>query len=75
MSQPPSFEHDVKGLFREKDRESMLRHFDLWSFGDVTAHADAILGAVRSGRMPCDGAWPAESVDLLAQWVDGGKAP
>lgn len=53
----------------------MLRHFDLWSFDDVSAHADAILGIVRSGRMPCDGAWPTESVDLFRQWVDGGKAP
>jgi hypothetical protein len=69
----PSFERDVKTLFRPKDRESMLRHFDLWSFEDVSAHADAILGTVRAGRMPCDGAWPKESVDLFQRWVDGGK--
>ena len=75
MNQPLSFEHDVKRLFRRKDRKSMLRHFDLWSYDDVSAHADAILGIVRSGRMPCDCAWPTESVDLFRQWADGGKAP
>jgi hypothetical protein len=75
VNQPLSFEHHVKGLFRRKDRQSMLRHFDLWSFGDVSAHADAILGIVRAGRMPCDGAWPRESVDIFQQWADGGKAP
>ncbi len=40
----------------------MLKAFDLWSFTDVVAHEDAILEQVRSGHMPCDGAWPAEKV-------------
>jgi hypothetical protein len=58
----PSFEHDVRPLFREKDRDSMLKAFDLWSHGDVQAHQDAILQRLRDGTMPCDGAWPAEDV-------------
>ena len=29
----PSFERDVHPLFREKDRDSMLKAFDLWSVG------------------------------------------
>jgi hypothetical protein len=69
---PPSFEHDVKPLFRESDRAAMLGVFDLWSFADVKANAGSILGAVSAGSMPCDGRWPSERVDLLRRWVDGG---
>jgi hypothetical protein len=29
---------------------------------------------LRSGKMPCDGAWPASQVDKLQQWIDDGKA-
>ena len=74
MSEPtaPTFESDVKPLFRESDRNAMIAAFDLWSFDDVKANADAIVGAVRSGKMPCDAAWPQERVELLQHWVDGG---
>jgi hypothetical protein len=47
--------------------------FDLWSHDDVSEHADAILERVRAGTMPCDGAWPADKVEVLARWVAGGK--
>jgi hypothetical protein len=70
---PPTFEIDIKPLFRERDRSSMLSAFDLWSFDDVNANADKILAAVRSGSMPCDTQWPDEQVDLLQSWVDSGK--
>lgn len=70
-----SFATDIKPLFRQKDQQSMSSHFDLWSFADVSAHADAILGRLRSGNMPCDGAWPSARVDLFQQWIDGGKQP
>jgi hypothetical protein len=70
----PTFESDIKPLFRESDREAMIAAFDLWSFDDVKANADAILGAVRSGSMPCDMQWPEEHVDRLQRWVDGGAA-
>jgi hypothetical protein len=53
-----SFERDIKPLFRAKDRDSMLQAFDLFDYENVVEHADAIVGALRSGRMPCDGAWP-----------------
>jgi hypothetical protein len=72
--QPVSFETDVKPLFRELDHRSMQSHFDLWSYEDVSEHADAILSTLKAGRMPCDGAWPQAQVDLFEQWVDGGKA-
>jgi hypothetical protein len=69
----PSFEHDIKPLFRESDRSAMLSAFDLWSGEDVTSNADRILAAVDAGSMPCDGEWPAERVDLLRRWIDSGK--
>src|SRR5260370_10266461 len=46
----PTFEAHIKSLFRERDRVAMLDFFDLWSFDDVKANADAILAAVRTAR-------------------------
>jgi hypothetical protein len=51
----------------------MLAAFDLWSYDDVSTHADAILRAVATGAMPCDTAWPQEQVDLVRRWVEAGK--
>src|SRR6266513_995142 len=70
--QPISFAQDIKPLFREGDRESMSAAFDLWSYDDVVQNSDAILGKLRDGTMPCDGAWPEEQVDLFQRWVDAG---
>ena len=70
--QPISFAQDIKPLFREGDRESMSSAFDLWSYDDVVQNSDAILGRLRDGTMPCDGAWPEEQVDLFQRWVDAG---
>jgi hypothetical protein len=47
--------------------------FDLWSLDDVSTHADAILGRLEAGTMPCDGAWPAEQVAVFRRWIDAGK--
>ena len=74
-SRPLSFERDIKPLFRDKDRSSMLKAFDLWSFTDVAARQDSILEQVRSGHMPCDGAWPAEKVSMFADWISQGSQP
>jgi hypothetical protein len=71
----PSFEHDVRPMFRERDRDSMLKAFDLWSYSDVRAHQDAILQRLGDGTMPCDGAWPPEHVALFQRWIAGGSAP
>lgn len=70
---PVSFETDIKPLFRARDRDSMTFAFDLWSHADVSSNAEAILGQLRAGSMPCDGAWPGTQVDLFARWVDVGK--
>lgn len=67
-----SYEADVKPLFRESDRRSMLSHFDLWSYDDVSEHADAILASLDAGKMPCDGSWPADRVDVFRRWLAQG---
>jgi hypothetical protein len=67
-----SFDRDIKPLFRSKDRDAMLRAFDLFDYDDVVENADAIVGSLRSGQMPCDDAWPAEQVATLQQWIDQG---
>ena len=69
------YETDIKPLFRELDRSSMLDHFDLWNYDDVVSNQDAILGHLVSGDMPCDGAWPQSDVDLLRRWVAEGSHP
>jgi hypothetical protein len=68
-----SFEQDIKPLFRDKDRDSMMQAFDLFDYADVVDNADAIVGSLRSGQMPCDGAWPDADVDKVQQWIDAGK--
>ena len=67
-----SFETDIRPLFREKDRNSMLGMFDLWSAEDVRRHAERIYGVVAHGSMPCDGVWPEDSTLLLRRWIDEG---
>jgi len=71
-----SFVSDIRPLFRAKDVESMKQKgFDLSNYDDVSPRADAILGRLRSGTMPCDGAWPADQVELFAKWIADGKQP
>ena len=70
--EPLSFETHVKPLFNERDRESMEFAFDLWSYDDVSANANAILARLAAGTMPCDGAWPQSQVDLFRRWTEGG---
>lgn len=69
------FASQIKPLFRTKDRQSMLRHFDLGSYEDVSAHADRILQRLSAGTMPCDGAWPPQQIQVFERWVRGGKLP
>jgi acyl-CoA synthetase (AMP-forming)/AMP-acid ligase II len=67
-----TFTTDIKPLFRERDRAAMKRAFDLWSYDDVRAHAEAIATHLRDGTMPCDGPWPAERVALFVRWLSEG---
>jgi len=73
--EPVSFAAHVKPLFREHDRKSMTFAFDLWSQADVQAHAAGILERLRSGTMPCDGAWPAEKIEVFQRWTESGFQP
>jgi hypothetical protein len=68
-----SFEKDIKPLFREMDRDEMDFVFDLWSYQDVSTHADNILDRIEDGSMPCDEEWPPEKIDLFRRWIDEGK--
>ena len=67
-----SFERDTKPMFRQKDRDAMLQAFDLFDYDDVVENARKIARTLRSGQMPCDGAWSGEQVDKLQQWIDAG---
>jgi hypothetical protein len=70
--EPLGFEQHIKPLFREGDRQSMKQAFDLWSYDDVVRNSNAILARLRDGTMPCDGAWPDETVALFQSWVEAG---
>ena len=59
-----SFESHIKALFRAEDHNSMRWAFDLWNVDDVRQHAPAILARLHIWAMPCDGAWPANRVDV-----------
>lgn len=72
MNGEPSFERDIKPLFRETDREEMNFAFDLWDYEDVKENADGILERVASGDMPCDGPWPQDKVALFRRWTEAG---
>lgn len=73
--QSTSFAKDIRPLFRAKDINAMKKAFDLSDYEDVRSHADAILGKVSAGSMPCDGAWPQDQVDLFRRWVEEGLKP
>ena len=74
IGEPISFDQHIKPLFREKDRESMISKFDLWSHDDVARLSDAILARLRDGTMPCDGAWADERIALFQDWISAGKS-
>ncbi|HEY2303510.1 MAG TPA: CDGSH iron-sulfur domain-containing protein, partial [Acidimicrobiales bacterium] len=71
-AEPVGFEEHIKGLFRQRDRQSMRFAFDLWEHGDVSANATAILERLRNGSMPCDGPWAQEKIEVFQRWVDAG---
>ncbi len=61
------------------DQDHMLNQvgmFDLWSYDDVKANADAILGAVIDGSMPPpdsgEARWLQSQIDKFKQWMDDG---
>ena len=71
--QPVSFDQHIKPLFRPTDRQLMAFAFDLWDIEDVRSNADAILGRLEEGTMPCDGGWSSDKVELFDRWIATGK--
>ena len=68
----PSFETDVRPLFRDEDRDAMEYVFDLHSYEDVRTNAEIIHERLADGSMPCDEEWPEERVAILRSWIDAG---
>jgi hypothetical protein len=66
------FERDICPLFRPRDVESMSFAFDLESYADVQANAEAIYSRLASGSMPCDARWPDEHIQRFREWIDAG---
>jgi hypothetical protein len=70
-----TYEQNIRRLFRDRDIQSMSFAFDLSSYDDVRANAEAIYEKLAAGSMPCDGPWPAEDVERFRTWIDNGSPP
>ena len=77
----PSFETDIKPLFRQIDRDHMndpnqvgALAFDLWDYDAVKTNADAILQTVTDGSMPPppDTPWTQDMINTFQAWIDAG---
>jgi hypothetical protein len=68
----PSFERDIRPLFRQRDIGSMSFAFDLASYDDVREHAEDIYSRLADGTMPCDAPWPNGDVARFRRWLDDG---
>jgi hypothetical protein len=55
VAEQVSYERDIRPLFRDRDVNSMSFAFDLASYDDVRANAQAIYEKLADGSMPCDG--------------------
>jgi Ferritin-like len=75
MGDRVTYEQDIRQLFRDRDIQSMSFAFDLSSYDDVRANAEAIYEKLAAGSMPCDGRWPAEDVERFRTWIDNGSPP
>ena len=75
MPDAPSFERDIRPLFRDEDVDAMDFAFDLASYEDVKENAEDIYDRVEDGTMPCDRAWPVHRVQLFRSWIDAGTPP
>jgi hypothetical protein len=75
MGDRVTYEQDIRQLFRDRDIQSMSFAFDLSSYDDVRANAEAIYEKLAAGSMPCDGRWPAENVERFRTWIDNGSPP
>jgi hypothetical protein len=72
VEQEVTFARNICPLFRDGDIRSMSFAFDLSSYEDVRANAEAIYARLADGSMPCDGRWPADDVARFRTWIDTG---
>jgi hypothetical protein len=70
-----SYAADLKPLFRERDRGSVLAHFDLCSYNEVVESRHAILARLAALTMPYDGPCPPTPVELSGTWTSEGPPP
>ena len=70
MADRVTYEQDIRPLFRDRDIRSMSFAFNLASYDDVRANAEAIYEKLADGSMPCDGPWPADDVGRFRAWID-----
>ncbi len=47
--------------------------FSLTTFSNLDARASGVFNATNSGAMPPSGKLPQASIDLISDWIDGGK--
>lgn len=75
----PTWEADVKPLFRTKDRMAMLMSLDLFDYDQVRERFDEIYGIIKAktvfgfaSGMPPDTTWSLARLHLLKAWKTGG---
>jgi hypothetical protein len=71
----PSFETDIRPLFRPRDILAMAFILDLASYDDVRENADLVLERIEDGTMPCDDPWKPDEIALLQAWIAEGRQP
>jgi hypothetical protein len=83
MSQPVSFQSDIRPLFTERDIRAMSKAFNLASYEDVKKSAAAIYDRIRGiggAVMPPppprgEGPWSQDRIDLFGKWMADGYLP
>jgi hypothetical protein len=83
MSNPVSFEKEIRPLFTERDIRAMSKAFDLAKYDDVKKNAAAIYDRIRGiggAVMPPppprgEGPWSQDRIDLFAKWMTDGYQP
>lgn len=75
VEQELTYTENIRPLFRDGDVKSMSFTFDLSSYEDVRANAEAIYERLAEGSMPCDRPWPAEQVERFRKWINQGSKP
>jgi hypothetical protein len=83
MTEPTSFEADIRPLFTDRDIQGMMKAFNLASYDDVKTHSAAIYDRIRGiggAVMPPpppkgEGTWPQARIDLFAKWIADGCLP